>query len=86
MKNNLIAFINKQKLFNKHHKIVVAVSGGIDSIALCYLLYNAGFSIAIAHCNFRLRGKESDEDEIFVKKIAQKLKIPFFLAHFNTKN
>ena len=48
-------------------KILLALSGGIDSMALLYLLYESGFSIEVAHCNFQLRGKDSEADEQFVR-------------------
>jgi len=85
MRKNFIAFINHQKLFNNRHKIIVAVSGGMDSVALCHLLKTTGYSIAIAHCNFQLRETESDNDEKFVESIALKMNVPFFSIKFKTK-
>jgi tRNA(Ile)-lysidine synthase len=63
----------------------VAISGGIDSVALTYLLSELDFNISLAHCNFNLRGKESDLDEYFVKKLGEKLDLPVFTTHFNTE-
>lgn len=65
-------------------RILVAVSGGVDSMLLLHLLYQAGVSIAIAHCNFGLRHKESDGDEQLVKDWAVKNDVPIFVQHFNT--
>ena len=60
------------------------MSGGIDSAVMCDLFYKAKFKFAVAHCNFGLRGKESDEDEQFVKKLATKYKVAFHSERFNT--
>jgi len=77
-------FIQKEKLFDEKDKILLTVSGGIDSIVMCDLFHKAGFSFGIAHCNFKLRGKESEEDETFVKALAEKHKVPFLCKSFNT--
>ncbi len=77
--------INKNFVFLRDSKILIAISGGIDSVVLTYLLQQSNFDISLAHCNFNLRGKESDKDEEFVKNLAKKLNIPFFVTHFKTK-
>lgn len=77
--------INRNLPFLRGKKLLVAVSGGIDSVALTYLLSELNFTISLAHCNFNLRGKESDLDEDFVKKLGNKLKIPVFTTQFNTE-
>lgn len=77
-------FVAEKGLQKKADKTLIAVSGGRDSIVLCDLFYKAGYSFAIAHCNFQLRGKEADQDEEFVKKTAQKYKVQFFLKRFDT--
>lgn len=66
-------------------KIILALSGGVDSCVLLDLCIKMDLEIALAHCNFKLRGTESDENEIFVNKLAQKYKLPFFLKIFDTK-
>jgi len=66
-------------------KILVACSGGIDSVVLTRILKELKFNISLAHCNFSLRGIESDEDEKFVISIADKLSIPIFNTKFDTK-
>ena len=76
--------INRNLPFLRGKKLLVAVSGGIDSVALTYLLSELNFTISLAHCNFNLRGKESDLDEYFVKKLGEKLDLPVFTTHFNT--
>ncbi len=73
--------INTLNLFDKSDKILVAVSGGKDSIALAHFLSENGFDIGIAHVNFHLRGDESDADEAFVHLFAQSLGVPFHLHH-----
>jgi tRNA(Ile)-lysidine synthase len=79
------AFIAKEKLFDPDNRILLAVSGGLDSVVMCELFHRAGFSFGIAHCNFSLRGKESDEDEVFVEKLARKYKVAFHCKRFSTK-
>jgi tRNA(Ile)-lysidine synthase len=66
-------------------KIIVAVSGGIDSMMLLHLSKLVFTNIAIAHCNFNLRGNESDNDEFFVKEYARKYSIDFYCKQFNTE-
>lgn len=65
--------------------MLVAVSGGLDSVVLCHLLHANGFPFAIAHCHFGLRGAESDRDAAFVETLAGKLQLPFFIKHFDTR-
>jgi tRNA(Ile)-lysidine synthase len=77
--------IAKHLPFLKGKKLLIACSGGVDSVVLTHLLHKLGFSIAIAHCNFSLRGKESNEDEEFVLNLAKKLEIAVFSETFDTK-
>ena len=78
---------NIEKNFSSllNNKFIVAVSGGVDSIVLLHLCRNLKLNFVIAHCNFKLRGKESDDDELFVKNLAAKYKIKFYSNSFNTK-
>ncbi|MFV0541233.1 MAG: tRNA lysidine(34) synthetase TilS [Aestuariibaculum sp.] len=66
-------------------KIVIAVSGGIDSVVLTHLCHQTGFDIVLAHCNFKLRGHESDDDEAFVLQFAEQLGLEAFVQHFDTE-
>ncbi|MBY0435190.1 MAG: tRNA lysidine(34) synthetase TilS, partial [Cyclobacteriaceae bacterium] len=61
-------------------------SGGLDSMVMAHLFKEAGYSVGIAHCNFQLRGSESDEDELFVKNHCAVANIPFFSKRFDTNN
>jgi tRNA(Ile)-lysidine synthase len=66
--DKLSQFIQKKKLFLPHEKILLAVSGGMDSVVMAHLFKAAGFDFAIAHCNFKLRGKDADQDEDFYRE------------------
>ncbi|MEN9548244.1 MAG: tRNA lysidine(34) synthetase TilS [Bacteroidota bacterium] len=76
--------IQAKLLFTNNDKLLLAVSGGIDSVVLCDLCAKAGFSFSIAHCNFQLRGEESNRDEKFVKQLANKYQVPYFIQKFET--
>ena len=69
---------------NKNHKLLLAVSGGVDSMVLLDLLNTFEFTFSIAHCNFSLRGKESAGDELFIRSICEKQKLELFVKKFNT--
>ena len=73
------------KLAAPSDQLLVAVSGGIDSMLLLSLLEKSNFSFSIAHCNFGLRKEASDEDERFIKQYAEQKKIPFYSTKFDTK-
>lgn len=66
------------------NKLLIAVSGGVDSIVLAHLCKMSKMEFSIAHCNFNLRGEESDADEAFVKDLAENMEVPFFTQSFNT--
>ena len=68
-------YIEKEHLFSPDDKILVALSGGADSVALLYILHTAGYHCEAAHCNFHLRGKESDRDELFVRQLCERMEI-----------
>lgn len=81
----VVQFITQHDLCNKDDPILVAVSGGVDSMVLAHILASKGFNIGIAHCNFQLRKKASDKDEAFVQTYAQLWKVPFYSTKFNTR-
>ncbi len=78
--------IARYRLCDQQSKILLAVSGGVDSMVLLHLFHKAGYPIAVAHCNFRLRGGESDEDEKFVEEQCKHYNVPFYSRQFNTNN
>nr|MBA3704911.1 tRNA lysidine(34) synthetase TilS [Bacteroidota bacterium] len=80
----LLSYIKKENLFNPSDKLLLTVSGGIDSVVMCELFHQAELNFAIAHCDFQLRGKESKKDALFVKQLAKKYKVPFFCKQFDT--
>ena len=77
--------IQKEFPYLKNTKLLVTVSGGIDSVMLTHLVQQLDYKISIAHCNFRLRGKDADLDEQFVKQLANTINIPYHVTHFDTK-
>lgn len=80
------AFIHEQHLFSNREEVLLAVSGGIDSVTLCDLMFRSGFRFAIAHCNFNLRVGDCDRDERFVKELAKSYGVPFHVSAFDTRN
>ena len=79
------AYINKHKLLSSNELYLVALSGGADSVALLLLLSEAGYKVHAAHCNFHLRGAESDRDEAFCAELCGTLGIELHRAHFDTR-
>ena len=71
-------------MFADNEPILVAVSGGMDSVALCELFHQCGFTFGIVHCNFKLRGAESDGDEAFVRQLALNYEVKFYTKSFDT--
>lgn len=82
---NFIHFIDQHRLFERDSTLLVALSGGIDSVALVYLLKAAGYKFAIAHCNFQLRA-EANADEEFCRQIAIESETAFHTVRFNTQH
>ena len=76
--------IVRHSLLDKHRKHIVALSGGADSVALLLILINLGYDVEAVHCNFHLRGAESDRDENFVKSLCVSKAVPLHLVHFDT--
>lgn len=85
MWSKVSAYINKHKLLNANDLYIVALSGGADSVALLLLLKEGGFNVHAAHCNFLLRGSESDRDEAFCVDLCRQLGVELHRAHFATR-
>lgn len=77
-------YIKDNDLFKPSQRILLAVSGGIDSMVMTHLFLRIGTEIGIAHCNFNLRGSESDGDETFVENFASGHNLPFYCESFDT--
>ncbi len=86
MIKNIQRFIQLHHLCNSGSSILVACSGGMDSMVLVDVLLKLNYNISIAHCNFQLRGSESDDDESFLHDFAQKHNLPFYSIRFDTKD
>ncbi|RVU01516.1 tRNA lysidine(34) synthetase TilS [Mucilaginibacter limnophilus] len=82
--NSFIQFIEQHNLFQPADSILVAVSGGMDSVLLANLFKAAGYTFGIAHCNFSLRGDEADADQQFCNNLARQLNVSFHTVNFNT--
>lgn len=89
MKNRLLEHFERYNarhaLFSHDDKILLTVSGGVDSMVMLALFVEAGYNIGVAHCNFLLRGAESDEDEATVTAEAAKYGVPFYNKRFDTQ-
>lgn len=77
-------FISRHDLLRRDGFYVVALSGGADSVALLYVLRSLGYRVSAAHCNFRLRGAESDRDENFCVSLCAELRVTLHRVHFDT--
>jgi tRNA(Ile)-lysidine synthase len=79
-------YIATNHLFQLKDKLLLAVSGGVDSVVLCELCRQAGYDFVMAHCNFQLRGAESERDEAFVKTLGEKYGVEVFTKIFDTSS
>lgn len=79
-------YLKKEQLIQPGEKILLAVSGGMDSVAMAHLFVQSGWSVSMAHCNFGLRGADSDRDEQFVRQLAEQLQMPLQLKTFATRD
>ncbi|MCD4768535.1 MAG: tRNA lysidine(34) synthetase TilS, partial [Bacteroidales bacterium] len=84
MYDKFITYCNNKNIYKQGDKILLAVSGGIDSMVMAELFIKAKANIAVAHCNFSLRDKESDGDEQFVREFSAENDIPLFIKKFDT--
>ena len=84
MTGQVAAYIRQHSLFTKEDTLLVALSGGADSVALLRVLLALGYTCRAAHCNFHLRGEESDRDEAFVRRLCEEQDVPLCITHFDT--
>ncbi|MBR5168172.1 MAG: tRNA lysidine(34) synthetase TilS [Salinivirgaceae bacterium] len=84
MLKQFLQFVNDNRLFDRSHNLLAAVSGGADSSVMLHLLAQGRFKVSVAHCNFKLRGSDADADEQFVRQLAEKYGMPFFSVSFDT--
>lgn len=84
--SRLQSFIKQHALFLPEEYVLLALSGGRDSVLMAHLFKAAGYNFGFAHCNFNLRGTESDLDERFTEDLATELEVPFFTSRFDTMN
>lgn len=84
MLRRFVEEVETKSLFTADDIVLLAVSGGMDSVTMCELFHRAGYKFAIAHCNFRLRDEASDGDELFVNKLAEHYNVPVYSATFDT--
>ena len=84
MLRRVSTYIRQRGLLEKDKLVLVAVSGGADSVALLDVLVRAGYTCIAAHCNFNLRGAESDRDEAFVRELCTTMQVPLFVQSFGT--
>jgi tRNA(Ile)-lysidine synthase len=86
MRESFLKHIHQHHLCRQSDPVLLTVSGGLDSMVMLHLFVSNGFTVSVAHCNFQLRGSESDNDEFFVQDKCAHLQIPFFSKRFDTNN
>jgi tRNA(Ile)-lysidine synthase len=84
MIDEFIQHNNKNELFDRNDRILLTISGGIDSMTMFYLFLGQEYNIGVAHCNFMLRGKESDLDQEFVRNLTSRNNVEYHTINFNT--
>ena len=80
------SYVNGQHLFSSEQQVLLAVSGGRDSVCMAHLMHTAGYRFAIAHCNFHLRPGDCDRDQQFVVQLAESLDVPCYTVDFDTRD
>lgn len=85
LEKKIAKYIDNEHLLSKEDKVIIALSGGADSVALLHVMHSLGYKCEAAHCNFHLRGEESNRDETFVHELCKSMQIPLHIIHFKTK-
>lgn len=85
IEKKIAQYIDNERLFPINARIIVALSGGADSVALLRILHTLGYDCEAAHCNFHLRGTESDRDEMFDRKLCKTMRTPLHTIDFATE-
>ena len=85
MLNQFLDYVEEQHLFSTGEQVLLAVSGGRDSVCLAHLMHAAGYPFAIAHCNFHLRPGDCDRDQAFVRQLAADRGVAFYTTDFDTQ-
>ena len=85
MLNKVRAYIEKHRLLNRDSLHIVALSGGADSVCLLRMMKQMGYRIEAAHCNFKLRGEESNRDEAFCRSLCETLGVELHVVRFDTR-
>ena len=78
------SYVRERSLCTADERILLAVSGGVDSMVMLSLFVRCGYRVGVAHCNFQLRGREADEDDVLVEQQAARYGVPYFGARFDT--
>ena len=85
MLRRVSTYIRQRGLLDKQRPVLVCISGGADSVALLDVLLRAGYQCIAAHCNFHLRGEESNRDETFVRELCRQWRTPLLVTDFDTQ-
>ena len=78
-------YIDREGLWSPGQRVLLAVSGGVDSVVMAYLFQDLGIPFGIAHCNFQLRGEESNGDALFLRQLADQMQVPYHEKVFDTQ-
>ena len=84
MVHRVTTYIRQRGMLDKSKPVLVGLSGGADSVALLDVLHEAGYACVAAHCNFHLRGEESNRDEAFVRQLCAQMDVPLETTAFDT--
>lgn len=85
MQQKVLTYISQHQLLSVQQPVLVACSGGADSVALLHILLQAGYPCTALHCNFHLRGNESNRDETFITQLCASWNCPILVQHFDTQ-